>query len=83
MQIPYTPQQRFTYKGTRYEIKTVTPTALEIGCNSTQSLWVGISEFEKLLGIRGKGGLFAWHVAISTPATSVFSCDVLRQFAKG
>ena len=61
--IPYAPADKFTYNGTVYRIKTVTANALEIASHSGQSLWVAISELENLLGIRGKAGLFQWHIA--------------------
>lgn len=60
---PYAPNDRFIYEGTVYRIKTVTPNALEVASHPGQSLWVEIAELENLLGIRGKAGLFAWHIA--------------------
>lgn len=63
MKIPYAPNDRFAYNGTTYRIKTVTANALEIASHSGQSLWAAIAEFERLLNIKGKAGLFQWHIA--------------------
>lgn len=63
MPIPYAPADTFVFQGTTYTIKTVTPNALEIASHPEQSLWVAIAELERLLNIKGRAGLFHWHLA--------------------
>ena len=62
-QIPYAPHQKFICVGTTYRMVSITPHALEVRSNATQSLWVAIAELERLLGIHGRAGLFTWHMA--------------------
>lgn len=61
--VPYSPGDRFSYQGTVYQIRTVTDNAIEIYSHPEQALWVAISELERILGIKGRAGLFQWHIA--------------------
>lgn len=54
--------QSFFYDGTKYQVKTVTETAIEIASNSQQSLWVSKQQFGQLLGLKRLSSLFQWQV---------------------